>query len=83
MKKFILFLFLVFPFVSLSQKKLRDSVIVNADIFKIIYSEKLQQPLSVKYNVQCPSGSASRKGLDFFTCDSILTSDGKDYDNNV
>jgi len=83
MKWILLLLICFLPTIILSQKKLRDSVIVNADIFKIIYSEKLQQPLSVKYNVQCPSGSASRKGLDFFTCDSILTSDGKDYDNNV
>jgi endonuclease G len=83
MKKFLLSLFFIFPFILLSQKVLRDSVIVNTDIFKIVYSEKLQQPLSAKYMVQCPSGTASRKGLDFYTCDSIITSDKNDYNNNV
>ena len=58
MKRILLLLICFLPTIILSQKKLRDSVIVNSDIFKIIYSEKLQQPLSVKYNVQCPSGSA-------------------------
>lgn len=83
MKRILLFLICFLPTIILSQKKLRDSVIVNTDIFKIIYSEKLQQPLSAKYIVQCPSGTVSRKGLDFYTCDSIITSDNKDYNNNV
>lgn len=82
MKKFLL-LFFIFPFILLSQKKLRDSVVIKSDIFKIVYSEKLEQPLSATYTVQCPSGSASRSGMDFFTCDSIKTSDSKDYENNI
>ncbi len=34
--------------------------------------EKLQQPKFIRYTVQCPNGSAPRKGMDFYTCDSIL-----------
>lgn len=83
MKQILFSLLLLTSSFVLSQKKLRDSVIVNTELFKIIYSEKLQQPLSIKYNVQCPSGSASRKGLDFYICDSIITSDDKDYNNNI
>jgi len=83
MKKYLLSLFFIFPLLLLSQKVLRDSVVIKNDIFKIIYSEKLQQPISVKYSVQCPSGTASRKGLDFYICDSIITSDNKDYDDNI
>jgi endonuclease G len=51
-------------------------------MFEIVYSEKLQQPKFVRYTVQCPNGTASRKGMDFYTVDSILTSDNKDYVNN-
>jgi endonuclease G len=51
-------------------------------MFEIVYSEKLQQPKFIRYTVQCPNGDASRKGMDFYTCDSIITSDNKDYENN-
>ena len=51
-------------------------------MFEIVYSEKLQQPKFIRYTVQCPNGTANRKGMDFYTCDSILTSDNKDYENN-
>ena len=65
------------------QKKIRDSVLVNSEIFTIMYSEKLEQPLWVKYVVKCPNGSASRSGLDFYKNDSIHTSDDSDYVNNI
>ena len=51
-------------------------------MFEIVYSEKLQQPKFIRYTVQCPNGTAPRTGMDFYTCDSILTSDNKDYENN-
>ena len=83
MKKFLLSSFFIFPLILLSQKSLRDSVIIKSEIFQVVYSEKLEQPLSVTYTVQCPSGNSSRSGMDFFTCDSVKTSDSKDYENNV
>ena len=51
-------------------------------MFELVYSEKLQQPKFIRYTVQCPNGTAPRKGMDFYVCDSILTSDDKDYANN-
>ena len=62
--------------------QLRDSVYVKTNIFDIVYSEKLQQPKWIEYHVNCYDGKISRKGLDFYTCDSIKTSDSKDYENN-
>ena len=56
---------------------------INSDIFTATYSEKYQQPLELSYTVQCPRGTASRKGLDFYTCDSVITSDSRDYANNI
>lgn len=63
--------------------KLRDSVYVKTSIYEVMYSEKLESPLWVKYTVQCPNGTASRKGMDFYVNDSIHTSDNADYVNNV
>jgi DNA/RNA endonuclease G (NUC1) len=83
MKNFLLILLTLISLNSFSQKKLRDSIYIKTDIFEIVYSEVLQQPKFVKYIVLCPNGSASRKGMDFYTCDSIITSDNKDYEKNV
>jgi len=77
----LLFLFL-FPLFVFAQKTLRDSIYIKTNMFEIVYSEKLQQPKFIRYTVQCPNGSAPRTGMDFYTCDSILTSDDKDYVNN-
>lgn len=83
MKKSLLLIFTLFLALNLfSQKTLRDSIMIKTDMFQIVYSEVLQQPKWIKYEVGCPNGSASRKGMDFYTCDSILTSDHKDYENN-
>jgi endonuclease G len=75
MKK--LFLFLLLPLLSFSQ--LRDSVYVKTDIYEVMYSETLEQPLWVKYQVQCTGPGASRKGMDFYTEKEYKTSDAKDY----
>lgn len=60
----------------------RAQVKFKNDIFSGVYSEVYQQPLWVTYNVLCPKGSASREGMDFYTNDSIITSDNLDYADN-
>jgi endonuclease G len=80
MKSF-LFVLLLLPTLVFSQ--LRDSVYVKSPIFEVMYSEVLEQPKWIKYTVLCPEGSASRAGMDFYTVDSIKTSDAKDYLKNV
>jgi endonuclease G, mitochondrial len=60
----------------------RAQVKFKNDIFSGVYSEVYQQPLWITYNVLCPNGSASREGMDFYTNDSIITSDNLDYINN-
>jgi endonuclease G len=47
-----------------------------------MYSETLEQPLWVKYQVQCTGAGASRKGMDFYTVKDVKTSDAKDYEKN-
>ncbi len=79
MKK-ILFLCLLFPTLLFSQ---RADVLVKTDIFTVHYSEIYQQPLRIEYFIQCQNGTASIKGMDFYTNDSIMTSDNADYENNI
>lgn len=79
MKKF-LFLLLFLPLAFFSQ--VRDSVYVKTDIFEVMYSEKYEQPLWVKYQIRCLDGKASRKGMDFYTIRDYKTSDAKDYEQN-
>jgi len=83
MKNLLLLLLTLISLSSFSQKKLRDSIYIKTDIFEVIYSEVLEQPKFVKYIVKCPNGTASRTGMDFYTCDSIKTSDNKDYEKNM
>jgi len=66
-----------------TQENLRESVIVETEIFKVNYSEILEQPLWVEYTVQCPQGGASRDGLDFWVPEGVHTSDDGDYSKNV
>jgi endonuclease G len=82
MKKLLLTLIITLPLFAFSQKTLRDSVYIKTDMFEIVYSEKLQQPKFIRYTVKCPNGSAPRTGMDFYVCDSIVTSDNKDYEGN-
>ena len=79
MKKLLLVLFLL-PLVTFAQ---RDSVFIKTDIFTEVYSEVLQQPKWVKYTVQCPTGTAPRKGMDFYAQPNLITSDNADYAANV
>ena len=81
-KLFLLFLFTVIA-VTISAQTLRDSVHVKTSIYEVMYSETLEEPLWIKYTVQCPAGTASRTGMDFYTVDFIKTSDNNDYANNI
>ena len=83
MKNLLLVLLTLLSLPSFSQKKLRDSIYIKTDIFEVVYSEVLEQPKFVKYIVKCSNGTASRTGMDFYTCDSIKTSDNKDYEKNM
>lgn len=81
MKKNLLILFLL-PITVFGQ--LREKVEFKIDnLYYGIYSETLEQPLEVHYSIKCPTGSASRAGMDFVTYPGIHTSDNDDYKNNI
>ena len=79
MKKLLSILFLL-PLIVFAQ---RDSVYIKTDIFTTVYSEILQQPKWVKYTIQCPTGTAPRTGMDFYSQTGLITSDNNDYVNNI
>ena len=86
-KLFLLLSFLTFSHISFSQSLDEididpNAIIVENDIFKVRYSERLEQPLEIWYRVQCPYGDASRSGMDFYKVSGIKTSDNDDYVNN-
>lgn len=77
-------IFVLFTLLNLnSYSQQKDSVLVATDIYTVSYSEKLEQPLWIKYTVKCPNGTASRAGMDFYTDKNVHTSDAKDYVDNV
>lgn len=56
---------------------------IKTDIYTIVYSQALEQPLHVEYKVLCPFGKAERTGMSFWKPDSIHTSDNYDYEDNI
>ena len=59
-----------------------DSLMVSNNIFQISYNEKYEQPNWVKYTVRDIIKNADRDGMQFYTVDSIYTSDDDDYYSN-
>jgi len=83
MKK-LLTLILSFALLSVNgQSKLRDSVKVTNDVFSVIYSEKLEQPIWLKYRSTNRPTNVNRGSMDFYTEKLIKTSDNEDYKNNI
>ena len=81
MKKWLLFLILLVS-TSLHAQVRRDSVYLDLKLYQVVYSEVLEQPKMVHYYVECPNGTASRKGLDFVFYKGVHSSDSKDYADN-
>ena len=59
-----------------------DSLLVSNNIFQISYNEKYEQPNWVTYTVRDIIKNADRAGIQFYTVDSIYTSDDDDYYSN-
>jgi len=61
----------------------QDTVRVKNQVFEILYSQKLEQPLWIKYRSTNRPTNVNRGSMDFYTEDKIKTSDGDDYRSNV
>jgi len=82
MKKNLILLFFGLLLITQQVFAQRAKVAFKNELFSGVYSEVYEQPLWLTYKVLCPNGNASREGMDFYTNDSIKTSDDLDYASN-
>ena len=79
MKKIvILFSFLILYLVSFGQ-----NVRIKNDVFEVLYSQSLEQPLIIKYRSTNRPTNVNRGAMDFYKEENIKTSDADDYKANI
>ena len=79
MKKIvILFSFLIFSLVSFGQ-----NVRIKNNVFEVLYSQSLEQPLIIKYRSTNRPTNVNRGAMDFYKEENIKTSDADDYKANI
>ena len=83
MNRIIILTLLIISILLIGSSEKRDKVYIKNNTFTVIYSEKFEQPLEIEYEVACTNNLYSRKGLDFYKVDGIITSDDADYVNNI
>lgn len=80
MKKILSLLLLAFLCFKLNAQ---DTIRVKNQVFEVLYSQKLEQPLWIKYRSTNRPTIVNRGSMDFYTEKGIKTSDGEDYTKNV
>ena len=79
MKKIvILFSFLILSLVSFGQ-----NVRIKNEVFDVLYSQSLEQPLVIKYRSLNRPTNVNRGAMDFYKESTIKTSDADDYKANI
>ena len=79
MKKIvILFSFLILSLVSFGQ-----NVRIKNNVFEVLYSQSLEQPLVIKYRSTNRPTNVNRGAMDFYKEENIKTSDADDYKANI
>ena len=79
MKKIvILFSFLIVSLISFGQ-----DVRIKNDVFEVLYSQSLEQPLIIKYRSTNRPTNVNRGAMDFYKEPNIKTSDADDYKANI
>lgn len=79
MKKIvILFIFLILSLISFGQ-----NVRIKNEVFDVLYSQSLEQPLIIKYRSTNRPTNVNRGAMDFYKEENIKTSDGDDYKANI
>lgn len=66
----------------ISAQILKD-IIVRNQIFDVVYSQKLEQPIELTYRSTNRPTNVNRGSMDFYTEKEFKTSDSKDYEKNV
>jgi endonuclease G len=80
MKKILLLIgILLITFPSFSQ----DTVRIKNNVFEVLYSQNLEQPLWIKYRSTNRPTNVNRGSMDFYTEKTVKTSDAADYLKNI
>jgi endonuclease G len=79
MKKFLVLIGVLLSLTSFSQ----DTVRIKNQVFEVLYSQKLEQPLWIKYRSTNRPTNVNRGTMDFYTEKNVKTSDGADYLKNI
>ena len=79
MKKILVLFGLIISLSSFSQ----DTIRVKNNVFEVLYSQNLEQPLWIKYRSLNRPTNVNRGTMDFYTEKGIKTSDGADYLKNI
>ena len=78
-KLFFLLITILFSLNSYSQ----DTIRVKNNVFEVLYSQKLEQPLWIKYRSTNRPTNVNRGSMDFYKEPNIKTSDADDYFKNI
>jgi endonuclease G len=77
-KTMFLFGFLIVSLLSFGQ-----DIRVKNDVFEVLYSQSLEQPLIIKYRSLNRPTNVNRGAMDFYKEPTIKTSDAEDYKANI
>jgi DNA/RNA endonuclease G (NUC1) len=80
MKKLLLIAGLLFFSLTLLSQ---DTIRVKNNVFEVLYSQKLEQPLWIKYRSTNRPTNVNRGTMDFYIEKGIKTSDADDYAKNI
>ncbi len=61
----------------------QDTIRIKNQVFEALYSQKLEQPLWIKYRSTNRPTNVNRGSMDFYTEKGIKTSDAEDYKANI
>jgi len=68
---------------SLSTLHAQDTIRVKREVYEVLYSQKLEQPLWLQYRSTNRPTKVNRGSMDFYTEPKIKTSDAADYAKNI
>jgi endonuclease G len=73
----------VIGFLLVSLISFGQDVRIKNDVFEVLYSQSLEQPLVIKYRSTNRPTNVNRGAMDFYKEPNIKTSDGDDYKANI
>jgi endonuclease G len=74
---------ILFSFIILSLVSFGQNVRIKNDVFEVLYSQSLEQPLVIKYRSTNRPTNVNRGAMDFYKEPNIKTSDADDYAKNI